>query len=732
MTKADQVSDRLAATLALDEALTSIPGVKEARSKILSAMGMHTVRDVLTHFPIRYMDLTAVRTSATAQIGEQCTMAGTIYALKLKRPKPKLSLVEITMVDNDGTFIVTMFNRPYLANSLKRGDKLIVSGKVEFNYGFMRMTNPYIEPYEGGDVQGKVIPIHRASSKVSPAGVRNIMKGALQLTLGAFDILPAKIRSERGLVSRQEAFRAIHFPKTIDEVNSARTRLAYEELLLLQLFMMTEENARVKDATPHTHIVDGPRLKKLRASLPFELSSDQIKAIDEVLESLSSNKVTSRMLLGDVGTGKTIVAACGMASASDSGTQSILLAPTEILAQQHHSTLGTLFDKAGIRYGLLTGSTSADTRQSLLDGFANGEVDVLIGTHALLEPDVVGRDVSLIVIDEQQRFGVEQREKALSKGNGADSLFMTATPIPRTLALTLFGGMELSYIRKRPNKLAKRTTKVLEYKNRGTAFDAALCELKQGHQVYVVCPLIEPDSSTESSFKEAEKNAEDDFSFDNILIEDDADLDEDRSEVALSAAIKEAELLKSQVFAKWEVGLLHGNLSSDEKASVMQKFREGQIDVLVSTTVIEVGVDVPNATVMIIEDADRFGLSQLHQLRGRVGRGKHDGQVFLISASKHPKAIKRLSALESSEDGFEIAQYDLSLRREGDILGNRQSGASSLKIVNVVRDSEIVQAAHSDAEAILSKDPLLESKEHAGLAREIRMTFSGEHSRLGG
>lgn len=730
MTQERQFLDRLSATLSLDESTTSISGVREARARALASMGMHTVRDVLTHFPRRYMDLTKVRTSATAQIGEHCTMAGVVHEVKLKRPKRKLSIVEITLLDSDGTFIVSVFNRSYLADQIKAGSKLIVAGKTEFNYGFLRMTNPYIETYEGGEVQGKVIPVHPATSKISTAQMRNIVKSALQATTGALDILPANLRSRRGLISRQQAFRAIHFPKDIDEANIARTRLAYEELLMLQLFMIMESNARSKSVTAHSHVVNGKKVEKLYTSLPFELTADQKTAVSDLLASLAEDRVTSRMLLGDVGTGKTIVSAFGMASAADSGTQTMMLAPTEVLAEQHHLGLGKFLDSAGVTHAHLSSSTNPEKRKEILSGFASGDIDVLIGTHAILEPDVVGKNVSFVIIDEQQRFGVEQREKALAKGNGADSLFMTATPIPRTLALTLFGGMELSYLHKKPNTGAGRTTKVLEKRQRGTAFDKALEALRCGCQVYIVCPLIGEKSEKPTDDTPHNNDLEDDFVFDDIVIEDDGDLigEED----SLAAANQEAEFLQKQVFHEYNVGLLHGNLTSDEKSSVMDKFRKGEIDVLVSTTVIEVGVDVPNATVMIIEDADRFGLSQLHQLRGRVGRGKEDGHIFLISSSKHPKALKRLQALEASDDGFEIAQYDLSLRREGDILGNKQSGASSLKIVNVVRDSALVQAAHEDAIKILEEDPNLEMREHAGLAREVRLAFEGEHSRSGG
>ena len=437
------------------------------------------------------------------------------------------------------------------------------------------------------------------------------------------------------------------------------------------------------------------------------------------------------MLLGDVGTGKTVVAGHALAAAADSEGQAMLLAPTEVLARQHMEGLGERLEGAGVRVALLTGSTAAVERAAIVEGFASGQVDVLIGTHALLSDDVVPRNLTLAVIDEQQRFGVDQRAKLLEKGEAPDALYLTATPIPRTLALALYGNLTLSYIKHRPHDSARRTTRVLSREQQGDAFEAAREALDRGEQVFVVCPLVGKDAEARDA-KAAGRAREADAAGEEyhpaVAIEDDADLAGDD----VAAATREAEMLQRTTFADWTVGLLHGGMGAEAKREVMEQFRAGEVQVLVATTVIEVGVDVPNATVMIVQDADRFGLAQLHQLRGRVGRGEKAAEVFLVSASQREESLARLAAMESTDDGFELAAFDLSLRREGDILGNRQHGASGLKLVNIMRDGAVIEAARADAQALLEVDPNLEEPDHVALAREVRLAFAHESAIVGG
>ncbi len=723
----------MAATLALDEPVSRVRLVSPARERALASLGVSTVRDLVTHYPRRYIDLSAVETVASARIGSSCTIEGTVHDVKLKRPRPKLSLVEIGVVDKTGALVVTAFRQPWLADRLKPGMTVAVAGKIEFNYGFKRMTNPFLEVVEeASDLAcGRIVSVHPATEKLSTAWVRRLTGNALEQVRGMYDPLPLRLRKKHRLMSRQTALSCIHFPRSMEEAAAARHRLAYEELLMLELFLMTESAARARGCAPVRHEVDGPRVRALAAALPFALTAEQVAAKDDVLREMSANRMANHLILGDVGTGKTVVAAFALAAAVDSGGQAFLMAPTEVLARQHAASLGALFDAAGVTYALLTGSTSAAEREGIIELFAAGDIGVLIGTHALLEDDVRPARLTLSVIDEQQRFGVEQRARLLCKGAAPDAVYLTATPIPRSLALALFGDLTLSYIRHRPHENARRTTKVYARQQQGEAFDAARAALSRGEQVYVVCPLVGKDSATRdgaSAARSRDGEDPDEGLHPVVSIEGDADFGDDN----VAAATHEARFLQQSVFSEWRVKLLHGKMTSAEKQQVMSDFRAGEVQVLVATTVIEVGVDVPNATVMIVEDADRFGLSQLHQLRGRTGRGEKPGEVYLVSASKSDAALARLRAMETTDDGFELAAFDLSLRREGDILGNRQSGASALKLVNVVRDKGVIEAAHTDARAMLDADPRLDAPEHRALAREMRILFKNERAQTGG
>ncbi len=724
--------DRLAATLVLDEPVTRVPLVSPARAAVLKKFDIYTVRDLVSHYPRRYIDLSSVRSVATASIGESCTISGMVHEMKLKRPKPKLPLVEITLVDDTGTLIVTCFRQPWLMDKVKAGDTIAVAGKVEFNYGFKRMVNPFLEVLENDAAQGMIIPIHPATEKISPAMMRRLISNALELTRGIYDELPFEIRCRYRLMSKQNALAAVHFPQDSNEADQARRRLIYEELLMLELFLLQDGAKRSRGLKPHAHPVDGAHLQALEMIIPFELTDEQIHARDDLLSALAAPAVANHMILGDVGTGKTIVCAHALAAAADNATQAALMAPTEVLARQHGESLEPLLTSAGVTCAVLTGSTPPAERADILARVADGSLDVLIGTHAILEDDVVFNNLSIAIVDEQQRFGVAQRAKLLSKGDAPDAIFLTATPIPRTLALTLFGNLTLSYLKQRPHAGAPRSTRVLGKSERGCAYDAAKEALARGEQVYVVCPLIvvTADERNEKSAGYALSGEDEENEVFHPIVS--IESDDDFGDGNVAAAVEEAEFLQAKVFCDYRVELLHGGMPSAEKQEVMERFRSGESQVLVATTVIEVGVDVPSATVMIVEDADRFGLSQLHQLRGRVGRGSAASQVFLISASQQDAALARLRALETTDDGFELAKYDLSLRREGDILGNRQSGATVLKLVNVIRDENIIEIAHADARAIFEADPDLCAPEHEALGREIRLLFKEDKAVVGG
>jgi ATP-dependent DNA helicase RecG len=719
------IPDRLAPTLAFDGPVAQVHAVSSGRAAALAKMKVRTVRDLITHFPRRYIDMSHVETVLSASIGETCTIVGEVLEIELKRPRPRLSLTEITLHDGTCTLMVTCFRQDWLKDRLHQGDRIAVSGKLEFNYGFKRMTNPFIEPMEQSDgtAGGLIVAVHPASEKISTAWMRRLVGNALDLCCGIDDPLPLGLRTRYRLQSRQTALRCIHFPSTMDEAAAARRRLTYEEVLLLELHLMRRHAAPGATRHGRVHEVDGPRLHALMEALPFRLTDEQEAARRDLLGVLASDKPGNHMLLGDVGTGKTVIAAFGLAVAADSGTQALMMAPTEVLALQYAQSIGPLLDRAGVPWGLLTGSTSDADRRELLGNLASGSVSALFGTHALLEDDVRPRDCTLVVIDEQQRFGVDQRAALVAKGHDADIFSMTATPIPRSLALALYGDMTLSYLKARPLNRAGIETRVFARTQKGAAYEMARDELDAGHQVYVVCPLVgqaPAGGSEDASAKGSGASSPDDaYAYSSIAIEGEADMQDDDAR----AAVQQARFLQEKIFCGYRVGVLHGRMGSADKQGAMDAFRSGETQVLVATTVIEVGVDVPNATVMIIEDADRFGLAQLHQLRGRVGRGDCPGLVCLISGSKAPVALERLSAMESIDSGFRLAEYDLSLRREGDILGNRQHGASVLKLVNVVRDADIIEAAHDDARAIVDSDPDLNLPEHQALRHEVSRMF---------
>ena len=718
------------ATLALDAPVTSVRMVSPKRATALGKMDIATVRDLLSNYPRRYIDMSQVSTISQARIGQGCTMCVQVHEVKLKKPRPRLVLAEVTLVDSTGTLIVTAFRQPWLADQLKPGMLVAVSGTVEFNYGFKRMTNPYIEVLEktGADFHGMILPVHPSTGAIKAGMMRRLVMNALEETEGVLDPLPLALRAKYRLMSRSSALSCIHFPHAMEEQRQARRRLAYEEILLLELMLMRDGKSRSEGREPVCHVIDGPCVGALEQVLPFQLTGEQQQARDEILARMAHASAANHLLLGDVGTGKTIVSAFALAAAVDSGGQALFMAPTEILALQHAAGLGPLLAQAGVQSAVLTGSTSSEERTDILERLASGELGVLFGTHALIEPDVVCANCTLAVIDEQQRFGVDQRVALLAKGTCPDALYLTATPIPRSLALALFGNLTLSYIKERPRSNAPRATHLHTLADRGRAYDAALAACNRGEQVYVVCPLVGEKRADDEKSDQRSAEDEDVYEFASIAIEDEFDM----MGANARAAEDEAAFLQAKVFAGFKVGLVHGKLPAAKKQQVMDQFRSGEIDVLVATTVIEVGVDVPNATVMIVEDADRFGLSQLHQLRGRVGRGDLPGEVHLISGTKKETALERLSAMERTEDGFELAAYDLSLRREGDILGNRQSGASLLKLVNIVRDGALIEAAHADAQAILGEDPYLESDQYKALAREARVVYRSANEVVGG
>ena len=709
-----EAADRLVRTRAWDGDVSRLRYCTGTRLEALGRFGVRTVRDLLERVPHRYLDFTRVTPIGLATVGEEVTVVGQVDKVTLKRPRPRMQLTEVALVDSTGVLMCAFFKQPWLADQLRRGDTLAVSGKVTFAYGFRQMRPQFHEvvrraddaaPEAGQASYARMLPVHPVGEGLSPAWARRIVSGALATYGDACDFMPTKLVAAHGLMTEARALREAHFPTGAKAAERARRRLAYDELLCLQAALLARQAIALAGVRPHEHVTDGPRMQALLAALPFELTAEQREAADQILADMASPRPMNRLLLGDVGTGKTAVASVALAAVADSGTQAAMMAPTSVLARQYAEKLGPVLDRAGVSWALVTGATPAAERAETARALASGELAVLFGTTVVLGDDLAFRDLSLVVVDEQHRFGVGQRTALRTKGTAPDQLTMTATPIPRTLALSIYGDLTCSRITERPHAGAGITTKVITPENVDLAHTAIAEAVAAGHQAYVVCPLVD--------------DADDGSELDDVP-------EVERAAAKPHAAQATYERLRDRVFPDLSVGLVTGRMSAAEKDAAMAAFRVGETQVLVSTTVIEVGVDVPNATVMMVWDADRFGLAALHQLRGRVGRGDAPGTVYLVSAARgQSPARRRLAALERTSDGFELAELDLRLRHEGEVLGYRQSGGVTLHLVDLVADADLVEAAHADAIALVGADPSLSGVRTRPLATEVRRRFGG-------
>lgn len=684
------VAGRVSRSVALDGDVSNLNYVSGKREEALHRLGIQSVEDLLLRMPHRYLDFTRAWSIEMAPIGSVCTIVGEVDRITNKQPRPRMQVTEVMLVDPTGVLQVAFFRQPWIAQQLKIGDRLAVMGKVEFAYGFKQIASPHFEKLDATGVAGTILPVHYVCDGISQAWMRRIVSTAIEAVGDFCDPLPAPLRAKRRLMSAARAVRALHFPSSMGERDLARRRLAYDESLMLQLALRLRTDDGLLDVRPYAH-TPGEHYRSLLAALPFALSDEQRAAVDDIVADMKSpDHVMNRLLLGDVGTGKTAVASCALAVAADTGTQACVMAPTGVLARQYAEKIGPLLDAAGMSWALLTGSTKKADRPQIHERLASGELDVLFGTHAVLSDDVVFKRLSLVVIDEQHRFGVGQRNRLRAKGPGADLLVMTATPIPRTLALSIYGDLDTSIIRHRPVPGAGVETRVLTEANRDIAYGAIREAHEAGRQSYVVCPLVEPSDSADE-------------------LEDVPGIKrDDEGKVTLAAPLHDTatELDRLRLtFPGLTVERLHGRMSPAEKDRVIDAFKRREIDVLVSTTVVEVGVDVPNATVMVIENGERFGLAALHQLRGRVGRGSVPGTCFVMTYSKNKggksAAQDRLESLEKTGDGFALAEMDLKLRHEGEILGYRQHGGVTLRFVDLEADSDLIEWAHLDAMELL-------------------------------
>ncbi len=691
MTTRPPLRERICRLAAHGDPVTEVRLVDRARAEALGRMDIHTVGDLIAHLPFRYIDLSSVATLADVRAGSDATCVGRIHEIRVKKPKPRLTVTEVSIVDDTGVLLGVWFNQPWVKQKFLQGERVAFAGRVEFDYGLKRIVAPFVEKLgEEGDpsAAGRILPVHHTVDGLSTGWVRRLVACALEDYGDVCDHLPWSVRSRHDLIPLSRALRDVHFPPDLAAARAARRRLAYDELLLLQLYMALRRYALTRERAGIAHRTDGPFFTRLVSRLEVVPTADQERAIREIIDDMARPEPMNRLLLGDVGTGKTLVATHALAAVADSGGQAAMMAPTEVLARQYAARVGPLLDDIGVFWALLTGSTTAATRREVLARVRDGEVQVLFGTHALLEEAVAFERLTLAIVDEQHRFGVNQRLGLRAKGAASDLLVMTATPIPRSLALTLYGDLATSYLRVRPNTAPPTVTTLVKPHQAAPAYEAVRTAVAAGRQAYVICSLVDESDVT-----------------------------------GAKAATREAKRLATQVFPDLRVGLLTGRMLPADKVRTMEAFVSGDLDVLVSTTVVEVGVDVPNATIMIVENAERFGLAQLHQLRGRVGRGEHPGEMWLVADARSQESRERLAALVGSTDGFELAERDLRLRGEGHVLGDKQHGFADLRVASLLDDLDLVEAARHDAFEIVAASPRLSDDEYLPLLAAVRVAY---------
>ena len=706
----------MSAALAPSSSIDALGGWARRYVKPLASLGVETVTDLLHHYPRRYIDRSRVTKMGDLRIGQEGTVIGTVRRVRTQYTRRRQAIVTVTVFDGTGYLDLSWFNQSWPARRHREGQEVAVSGKVSAFRGRPRIQNPAVEILGGAGADqvhtGRIVPVHPAGEGVSTGVIRRLVHDALRQVPPPPDPIPRDIRERQALPQLRRAVRDIHFPETDEDRLGALERLKFDELFFLELGVAFRKHRVEAETEGVAHHGGGDLVLRFVEALPFELTSAQRRAMDEIAEDMAAPRPMNRLLQGDVGSGKTVVALSACLIAVGSGHQAAIMAPTEVLAGQHFRTVEALLDPIGgrrpgtgddgpqgsllaggadgPRYALLTSAVTGKERERVLEGVGSGGVDVLVGTHALVQEAVEFVDLSLVIVDEQHRFGLHQRIALKEKGASPDVLIMTATPIPRTLALTYYGDLDVSVLDELPaGRRPIRTRVVRTAADRRKAYDLVREQVREGRQAFVVCAAID---------------------------------EENRLEVR--AAEKEAERLRTEVFPDLRIPLLHGRMRPKEKETRMDAFRAGDADVLISTTVIEVGVDVPNATVMLVENAERFGLAQLHQLRGRIGRSEHPSTCVLFdeSAPENEDARQRLEAMARSADGFELADEDLRLRGEGTLFDIRQSGLPDLRLARLAEDTELVRRARKEAFSLIGSDPELAG--HPELRSEMERRFA--------
>ena len=686
----------------LDDPVQYVKGVGPRRAQLLAALNIETVADLLTYYPRAYSDRTNLVDIIDLSALMTATVKGEVRSVRVNRWR---RVVNVRFADDTGNLECVWFNQTYLAGDPKRGtepvfkkgDWFYLTGKVTEFHGKLQMANPEYEqtdPEEEDQAGAGILPIYGLTEGLRQHQLRRIVRNAIDTCGDALvEVLPGSLLKANHLSDIGRATAGIHFPLSFEHRDAARRRLIYEEFFLLETAMALRRASIERENTPWRIRVTPKIDERIRARFPFQLTDAQERVVREISADLSRPHPMNRLLQGDVGSGKTVVALYAMLSAVANGFQAALMAPTEVLAEQHFETFSNTFlSRARVRLARLTGGMTGSERSRLLSEIRTGEVDIVFGTHALIEPDVEFARLALVVVDEQHKFGVVQRAELRAKGAGASPhcLVMTATPIPRTLMLTVFGDLDVSVIDQMPPGRKRIVTKFVTPKKRADAFEFIRKEIAKGRQAYFVYPLIEESEAIKQ----------------------------------VRSATRMAKRLGEDVFGEFNVELLTGRMIAAEKNRIMNDFRTGAIQILVATVVIEVGVDVPNATVMVIENAERFGLSQLHQLRGRIGRGAHRSYCLLFGKAGTDEAKLRLKAIAKIDDGFEIAEEDLRIRGPGEFFGTRQHGLPELRIANLVTDYDLLKLSAADARKLIASDPKLQADKHKPLRKAVLDRFA--------
>ncbi len=675
--------------LDLSKDIKYIKGVGPNRATLLNKLGIFTLKDLIEYYPRDYEDRSKPKKIIELVDGEEALVKATVQTRLVEaRIRKGLTLYKAKVADESGFLEITWYNQSYLKNQIKQGETYNFFGKVNFKYNKKEMNSPVFDLENKSKNTGKIIPLYPLTYNLSQNVIRTIMENGMKEVNGNLnETLPEYILKENNLYDINTATKQIHFPDNFEKYNNARKRLAFEELLIMQLALLNLKKSYAADEKGIQFSKD-VKMSELIDELPFKLTKAQIRVLEEIDNDMESDKPMNRLLQGDVGSGKTIVSIIAAYKAVKCGYQVAIMAPTAILATQHLESFTQILGRFGINCELLISNITKKRKEELLERLQNGEIDVLIGTHALLEENVLFKNLGLVVTDEQHRFGVKQRSTIVAKGNNPDTLVMTATPIPRTLALILYADLDISIIDELPPNRQKIDTFAVTKHLEERVNNFIKKQIDEGRQAYIVCPLVE-----------------------------------ENEEINAQSVLELAERYKNEIFKNYKVEYLHGKMKPKEKDEIMNKFKKGEIDVLISTTVIEVGVNVPNASIMVVENAERFGLAQLHQLRGRVGRGEYKSYCILKYQGNSDIIRQRMKVMQETNDGFKISEKDLELRGSGEFFGTKQHGLPEFKIANIFEDMKMLKEIQQIAIQILNQDPNLSSDQNKLLKIAVNQKF---------